>query len=822
MSYMTPSYILQSSFDSSWTHLAKRYSLWLYRETGWDSEEPNGMPVLFVPGNAGSSRQVRSIASSATRQFYSYPHMKAQEFTGTNHSTLDFFTAEFNEDLSALHGPTLLSQKAYVEASIRYILSRYKHLPNPPTQVMVIGHSMGGVVSASLLPSESISVVITLSSPHSLPPARFDRRIEDLYSDVAHSLYSIPEEIESSGPASMGLTPVLSICGGAPDLMIPGETCHLPPAPKQVSSTGTVPYRRTVFSSGIDVIWTGIGHQEMVWCHQLRWRVARAALEFTSAGSVPSRESILDRWFFSETLPKSNGHSYRFSELNVMPSQVHNPEVGERLILHGTLNSLNGARLYLFRLPDVASQYRTTLLLSRISLIRHSGTSQISKPKVSLFSCSSSSTNPLEWDPESLVCQDLAGSATQIPTVPNSPNSELTGGRECSNSLLPPILHNYSPPSESHFHPLNLPSLPIYLHTHSSGPFIPAPASAASNQKGLNFSIYQSRKCTTESFELKVDWQTTLGRWGVRYYSVPVSWGLGTILLMMFQGWVSWEKGGPFPSPTETYYRFATKTLPYITIAILLLSVVPLPIRWAILGNGGELALAPVSFVCLLLSIGLVGVVWRVLQVLTFSLKVVGRLFKSSGQETPLRSNLVLSSKRGMLSLAVLLALVAFIIPHQVAFVISFCIMTWTCTNPTISQGQTNPIVYEPLSSLSTKVDQLPVADSSSLRRRSPIGTPSRSSSPSAIPPTPEIAFATGNSDDTVSSHHLNLHILLLQTFLLPLHATVLAVWIRTLATAGYTTPFDGDHNIFMVGFWLLVVDAASVRGWERCRWKWR
>ncbi|KAG8960130.1 GPI inositol deacylase, partial [Tulasnella sp. 419] len=608
MSYMTPSYILQSSFDSSWTHLAKRYSLWLYRETGWDSEEPNGMPVLFVPGNAGSSRQVRSIASSATRQFYSYPHMKAQEFTGTNHSTLDFFTAEFNEDLSALHGPTLLSQKAYVEASIRYILSRYKHLPNPPTQVMVIGHSMGGVVSASLLPSESISVVITLSSPHSLPPARFDRRIEDLYSDVAHSLYSIPEEIESSGPASMGLTPVLSVCGGAPDLMIPGETCHLPPAPKQVSSTGTVPYRRTVFSSGIDVIWTGIGHQEMVWCHQLRWRVARAALELTSAGSVPSRESILNRWFFSETLPKSNGHSYRFSELNVMPSQVHTPSVGERLILRGTLNSLNGARLYLFRLPDVATQYRTTLLLSRISLIRHSGTSQISKPKVSLFSCSSSSTNPLEWDPESLVCQDLAGSATQIPTVPNSPNSELTvwpeyrkgadesntgvafvsdvvsgsnanfiglrveatpgegimeslgafealvearsknvdgtmkwggmknmtvdnirplallfkstsvvladdtfdqpmvinvhvpnaiinallvykftpvlkGGRECSNSLLPPILHNYSPPSESHFHPLNLPSLPIYLHTHSSGPFIPAPASAASNQK---------------------------------------------------------------------------------------------------------------------------------------------------------------------------------------------------------------------------------------------------------------------------------------------------------------------------------------------------
>jgi glycosylphosphatidylinositol deacylase len=32
MSYMYPSYVLQADFDVSWTPLAKRYSLWLYRE----------------------------------------------------------------------------------------------------------------------------------------------------------------------------------------------------------------------------------------------------------------------------------------------------------------------------------------------------------------------------------------------------------------------------------------------------------------------------------------------------------------------------------------------------------------------------------------------------------------------------------------------------------------------------------------------------------------------------------------------------------------------------------------------------------------------
>src|ERR1700691_3162725 len=43
MSWMSPSYILQSGFNSSWSPLAERYSLWLYREVGWE-----GTPVRVV------------------------------------------------------------------------------------------------------------------------------------------------------------------------------------------------------------------------------------------------------------------------------------------------------------------------------------------------------------------------------------------------------------------------------------------------------------------------------------------------------------------------------------------------------------------------------------------------------------------------------------------------------------------------------------------------------------------------------------------------------------------------------------------------------
>lgn len=39
MSWMYPEYVLQHSFNTSWTPLANRYSLWLYREgDGWETD----------------------------------------------------------------------------------------------------------------------------------------------------------------------------------------------------------------------------------------------------------------------------------------------------------------------------------------------------------------------------------------------------------------------------------------------------------------------------------------------------------------------------------------------------------------------------------------------------------------------------------------------------------------------------------------------------------------------------------------------------------------------------------------------------------------
>nr|GAT45096.1 predicted protein [Mycena chlorophos] len=274
---MYESYIAQPAFDQSWTSWAKRYSLWLYRELDhqgrqWDTEHVGGPPVLFIPGSAGSWRQVRSIASSAATQFYAAPGLVAHGMERLK--PLDFYAVEFNEDLSAFHGPTLEAQTTYAARAIDYILSLYP----PHTRIILMGHSMGGIVATALLASHSanISAIFTMSTPHTLPPARFDTRVDKIY-DLTRGLLAQHTD-----------TPIVSLCGGATDMMIPSESCVLPPGK----------LRRTVFSCALEGAWTGVGHQEMVWCHQVRWRVARAALELGGAAvtTPEARQVVLDRW----------------------------------------------------------------------------------------------------------------------------------------------------------------------------------------------------------------------------------------------------------------------------------------------------------------------------------------------------------------------------------------------------------------------------------------------------------------------------------------------------------------------------------------------
>lgn len=118
MSWMSPSYIQLRGAEepSDW---AGRWRLFLYREQGWDGDptvrvarhlpsatgrttdslillysrsQPNGLPVLYIPGNAGSYQQARSIASSAAHQFWAQPYVPEPSFAERGIRPLDIFT----------------------------------------------------------------------------------------------------------------------------------------------------------------------------------------------------------------------------------------------------------------------------------------------------------------------------------------------------------------------------------------------------------------------------------------------------------------------------------------------------------------------------------------------------------------------------------------------------------------------------------------------------------------------------------------------------------------------------------------------------------
>lgn len=313
MSWMTPSYLLIETPESP----VPRYRLYLYRESGWDIQEevsrsqpslltllqPSGHPVIFIPGNAGSYQQVRSIASSASRQFYGQdgkmladvPGVRSMDFYTRKRCHLDTRTriltraVDVNEDFTAFHGQTIRDQALFLDYCIKKVLDAYNHLSKSerPTQVTLLGHSMGGIVArlAALEHGNTIDAIVTMSTPHLLPPVAIDAEVARIYS-VLGKLKTVPI--------------LLSICGGSADSQIASDGCAL-------SSDQITPEDGfAVFASGIPGAWTGVDHQAMVWCHQVRWRVARALLEMSKHDSRSAKLQAARDWLSPTPYPSED------------------------------------------------------------------------------------------------------------------------------------------------------------------------------------------------------------------------------------------------------------------------------------------------------------------------------------------------------------------------------------------------------------------------------------------------------------------------------------------------------------------------------------
>ncbi|XP_067891789.1 GPI inositol-deacylase-like isoform X11 [Heterodontus francisci] len=236
------------------------YGLYLYGEG--DSAETRkdlkvtGIPVLFLPGNAGSYRQVRSLGSVALR--------KAENIHNKFH--FNFFSIDFNEELVALYGGSLEKQTTFVHACIKVILKLYKDKKAAPSSVAIVGHSMGGIVARALftLPNFKptlISLIITQATPHVAPVLLLDSYLIDFYTTVNNYWILKEKDLRNITILSMG--------GGFRDYQVRSGLTIVP-------SLGLYNNTLNVVTSAVPRAWLSTDHLCIVWCKELVLATVRA------------------------------------------------------------------------------------------------------------------------------------------------------------------------------------------------------------------------------------------------------------------------------------------------------------------------------------------------------------------------------------------------------------------------------------------------------------------------------------------------------------------------------------------------------------------
>ncbi|KAI1816445.1 GPI inositol-deacylase [Poronia punctata] len=381
MSWMNPSFVPFTDFDTEHTRFASKYSLYLYREQGIDhGAKFKGIPVLFIPGNAGSYKQVRSIASESARYFHETVQLNAAA-AGLSARNLDFFTVDFNEDFTAFHGQTMLDQAEYVNEAIRYILSLYldpqnserdPNLPDP-SSVIIVGHSMGGVVARvafvmSNFQPHSVNTIVTMSAPHARAPVTFDPLLVKVYEDIndhwRHAYSSKPPMDNSLSQVTL-----VSIAGGGLDTVVPSDYAGL-------ESIVPETHGFTVFTSTIPSVWTGMDHLAITWCDQFRKVVVRALYDIVDSHDKSQtkpraeRMKLFKQRFLTGLEPRSDSTPAENSPDTLLTVPGNSDTIYTRRRL--TLRSLGTARepkVYLLPIQqDGLSASRRFTLLSNSEL----------------------------------------------------------------------------------------------------------------------------------------------------------------------------------------------------------------------------------------------------------------------------------------------------------------------------------------------------------------------------------------------------------------------------------------------------------------------
>ncbi|CRK87620.1 CLUMA_CG001416, isoform A [Clunio marinus] len=342
-----------------------KYNLYAYSE-GQLTENArnlifNGAPVLFIPGNSGSYKQARSLASVALR--------KGIDNDWFRH--LDYFTVDLNEEYAALYGGVLHDQTQFIEHSISAILKLYNRLPFPPKKIVIVAHSIAGKIAQKLLSSpdtaELINTVITLASPMDKPVLNLDHHIDSFYKSVEGYWIKnrfIDEPLNSTcgvkrrkklsndqEKRKLDEKLLITIGGGNKDLLV-----HSGLTDSKFSDIHAM-------TTAISKVWVESDHLCIVWCLQLVLVVNRFLYSIIAPTQYkgPISKGLS---FIEEKEARLRKAEQYFLGLPPIPTnkektrKIDSPEKAEwlednrRIFTHQFKNGINRTRIQMIRLVD--------------------------------------------------------------------------------------------------------------------------------------------------------------------------------------------------------------------------------------------------------------------------------------------------------------------------------------------------------------------------------------------------------------------------------------------------------------------------------------
>lgn len=251
----------------SWRGFPTHNKYQLYRvDMKQQRERLSGVPVLFLPGHLGSYKQARSLS---------------RHLWDLDPTLFDVFALDFAEEPTGLNGNFIRDQAAFTNEAIRAIMREYKRQSKRsnkivlPESVIVVAHSMGGVVArtAEMLPNykrRSIQHVVALGVPYETPSFQFDSEVNALY--------------EKMHAKKDGDVVYVAVSGGHKDTLVTASFTS-------VDSVAEPSHAFAALTAAMPTVQTPVDHFCLLWCHQLLKLVAKSLY---NAVDLETRELMSD------------------------------------------------------------------------------------------------------------------------------------------------------------------------------------------------------------------------------------------------------------------------------------------------------------------------------------------------------------------------------------------------------------------------------------------------------------------------------------------------------------------------------------------------